>query len=279
MNKILSYVRRCVEDYDMIQAGDRVAVGVSGGKDSLTLLVALARLREFYPKPFTVEAYTLDMGHVDGGEGMDFTGVEALCRELDVPFTLLHSEIHHIIFDLRKEKNPCSMCAKMRRGALHNALREHGITKIALGHHFDDAVETFFLSLFYEGRLSCFQPVTYLDRTGITQIRPLLYCGEGMLRNAAERKEVAAEQVNNDIQAAYTLYLQSYTELETQQKSVELARQNYQVVNNRYLNQLALITDMIDATNMKLDAELGEVDARINIAYAYYKMKYIAGQL
>ena len=106
MNKILSYVRRCVEDYDMIQAGDRVAVGVSGGKDSLTLLVALARLREFYPKPFTVEAYTLDMGHVDGGEGMDFTGVEALCRELDVPFTLLHSEIHHIIFDLRKEKNP-----------------------------------------------------------------------------------------------------------------------------------------------------------------------------
>ena len=98
-------------------------------------------------------------------------------------------------------------------------------------------------------------------------------------RNAAERKELAAEQVNNDIQAAYTLYLQSYAELETQQKSVELARQNYQVVNNRYLNQLALITDMIDATNMKLDAELGEVDARINIAYAYYKMKYIAGQL
>lgn len=184
MNKILSYVRRCVEDYDMIQAGDRVAVGVSGGKDSLTLLVALARLREFYPKPFTVEAYTLDMGHVDGGEGMDFTGVEALCRELDVPFTLLHSEIHHIIFDLRKEKNPCSMCAKMRRGALHNALREHGITKIALGHHFDDAVETFFLSLFYESRLSCFHPVTYLDRTDITQIRPLLYVSEAMIREA-----------------------------------------------------------------------------------------------
>lgn len=190
MNKILSYVRRCVEDYDMIQAGDRVAVGVSGGKDSLTLLVALARLREFYPKPFTVEAYTLDMGHVDGGEGMDFTGVEALCRELDVPFTLLHSEIHHIIFDLRKEKNPCSMCAKMRRGALHNALREHGVTKIALGHHFDDAVETFFLSLFYESRLSCFHPVTYLDRTDITQIRPLLYVSEAMIREAVPRLQL-----------------------------------------------------------------------------------------
>ena len=121
---------------------------------------------------------------------MDFTGVEALCRELDVPFTLLHSEIHHIIFDLRKEKNPCSMCAKMRRGALHNALREHGITKIALGHHFDDAVETFFLSLFYEGRLSCFHPVTYLDRMDITQIRPLLYVSEAMVREAAQRLQL-----------------------------------------------------------------------------------------
>ena len=190
MNKILSYVRRCVEDYDMIQAGDRVAVGVSGGKDSLTLLVALARLREFYPKPFTVEAYTLDMGHVDGGEGMDFTGVEALCRELDVPFTLLHSEIHHIIFDLRKEKNPCSMCAKMRRGALHSALQERGLNKIALGHHYDDAVETFFMSLIFEGRLSCFQPVTWLDRTQITQIRPLLYCGENLIRHTVERLQL-----------------------------------------------------------------------------------------
>ena len=187
MNKILSYVRRCVEDYDMIQAGDRVAVGVSGGKDSLTLLVALARLREFYPKPFTVEAYTLDMGHVDGGEGMDFTGVEALCRELDVPFTLLHSEIHHIIFDLRKEKNPCSMCAKMRRGALHNALREHGITKIALGHHFDDAVETFFMNLFNSGSLDCFSPKSYLSRKELWLIRPLVFCGERQVAAAASR--------------------------------------------------------------------------------------------
>lgn len=188
MNQILSYARRCIEDYDMIQAGDRVAVGVSGGKDSLTLLVALAKLSAFYPKPFTVEAFTLDMGHVDGGEGMDFSGVAELCRDLGVPYTILRSEIHHIIFDLRKEKNPCSMCAKMRRGALHNALADRGIKKIALGHHFDDAVETFFLSLFYEGRLSCFQPVTYLDRTDIVQIRPLLYCGEGLIRNTAARE-------------------------------------------------------------------------------------------
>ena len=176
MNKILSYVRRCVEDYDMIQAGDRVAVGVSGGKDSLTLLVALARLREFYPKPFTVEAYTLDMGHVDGGEGMDFTGVEALCRELDVPFTLLHSEIHHIIFDLRKEKNPCSMCAKMRRGALHNAMKERGITKIALGHHLSDVLETTLLGLFYGAQLQTMPPkLRSRNFPGMELIRPL-YC-------------------------------------------------------------------------------------------------------
>ena len=178
MNKILSYVRRCVEDYDMIQAGDRGAVGVSGGKDSLTLLVALARLREFYPKPFTVEAYTLDMGHVDGGEGMDFTGVEALCRELDVPFTLLHSEIHHIIFDLRKEKNPCALCAKLRRGALHTAAQELGCNKVALGHHLDDAVETFYMNLWREGRIGCFSPVTYLSRRDLTLIRPMLLATE-----------------------------------------------------------------------------------------------------
>ena len=190
MNQILSYVRRCVEDYAMIQPGDRVAVGVSGGKDSLVLLAALARLRNFYPVPFTVEAFTLDMGAADGRERMDFSGVADYCRSIDVPFTLLPSEIHHVIFDLRREKNPCSMCAKMRRGALHNALVERGIHQIALGHHFDDAVETFFLSLFYEGRISCFQPVTFLDRTGITLIRPLLYTPEYYVRSFAARHEL-----------------------------------------------------------------------------------------
>ena len=187
MNKILSLTRRCVEDYDMIQPNDTIAVGVSGGKDSLVLLTALAELRKFYPVPFNVVAITLDMGHADGREGMDFSAVAEYCKKLDVPYTLIESEIHHVIFDLRKEKNPCSMCAKMRRGALHNALKDMGITKIALGHHYDDAIETFFLSLFYEGRLSCFQPVTFLDRTGITQIRPLLYCGENLVKHTVER--------------------------------------------------------------------------------------------
>lgn len=167
----------------MIQAGDRVAVGVSGGKDSLTLLYAMAKLREFYPLPFELHAITVHPGVPE----MDFAPVAALCRELEVPYHLLQTEIFHIIFDLRREKNPCSMCAKMRRGAIHNAMKDLGLNKIALGHHFDDAVETFFLSLFYEGRLSCFQPVTWLDRTGITQIRPLLYCQEADIRRMAAK--------------------------------------------------------------------------------------------
>ena len=183
MKKLLSYVRRCVDDYQMISPGDRIAVGVSGGKDSMALLAALAELRAFYPIPFTLEAITLDLGL----EGMDFSPVAAYCKEREIPYTVVRTEISHIIFDLRKEKNPCSMCAKMRRGALHNAMLERGLTKIALGHHFDDAVETFFLSLLHEGRLSCFQPVTDLDRTGIVQIRPLLYCGEGFVANTVER--------------------------------------------------------------------------------------------
>ena len=194
MNRILSLVRRCVEDYEMIAPGDRIAVGVSGGKDSLLLLAAMARLREFYPVPYEVEAITLDMGHADGLPGMDFSGIAAFCKELDVPYTILNSEIQHIIFDLRKEKNPCSMCAKMRRGALHSALQERGLNKIALGHHYDDAVETFFMSLIFEGRLSCFQPVTWLDRTQITQIRPLLYCQEEDIRRVAARLRLPVVQ-------------------------------------------------------------------------------------
>lgn len=183
MKQILSHVRRCVEDYDMIQPGDRIAVGVSGGKDSLTLLSVMARLQKFYPVPFALHAITVHPGVPE----MDFGPVAQLCRQLEVPYHLLPTEIFHIIFEVRQEKNPCSMCAKMRRGAIHSAMKELDLNKIALGHHFDDAVETFFLSLFYESRISCFQPVTWLDRTEVTQIRPLLYCGENMIRAAAQR--------------------------------------------------------------------------------------------
>lgn len=174
MKHLLSCVRRCMEDYAMIQPGDRVAVGVSGGKDSLVLLCALARLRTFYPIPFEVEAITLDMGF----PGCDFSGIQALCDRLEVPYTVIQTDIAPVIFDIRKEDNPCSLCAKMRRGALHDAALQKKCRTVALGHHFDDTVETFFLSLFYEGRINCYSPVTYLDRKGITLIRPMLYMKE-----------------------------------------------------------------------------------------------------
>ena len=146
MQNLVGLVRRCADDYGMLQPGDRVAVGVSGGKDSLTLLVLLAALRKYHPSRFDLHAVTVDMGLA----GMDFTQVEALCHRLEVPYTRVETQIAPIIFDYRQEKNPCSMCAKMRRGALNQALLELGCNKVALGHHYDDAVETFFLSLFYE---------------------------------------------------------------------------------------------------------------------------------
>jgi len=173
MQKMVGLVRRCVEDYNMIQPGDRIGVGVSGGKDSLALLVLLAELRKYNHHPFTIEAITIDMGL-----SMDYTEIANLCEQLEVPFHLIKTEIGPIIFDHRKEKNPCSMCSKMRRGALNQAILEKGFNKLALGHHYDDAVETFMMSLLFEGRISCFQPVTDLDRTGIIQIRPMLYIHE-----------------------------------------------------------------------------------------------------
>ncbi len=183
MQKMMGLVRRCIEDYNMITPGERIAVGVSGGKDSLVLLQVLAGLRQYMD--FTLEAVTIDMGL-----GMDFTGIEKMCNELNVPYHIIYTQIGPIIFDHRKEKNPCSMCSKMRRGALNQAILDLGIRKIALGHHYDDAVETFVMSLFYEGRISCFQPVTDLDRTGVIQIRPMLYVHEKTAENFATRMEL-----------------------------------------------------------------------------------------
>ena len=178
LNAFTGVVRRCVDDYGMISPGDRIAVGISGGKDSLVLLASLAYLRRYYPAPFELEALTIDAGF----PGMDFTGVGEMCRELEVPYTLIPTDIREIVFDAREEDNPCSLCSKMRRGALNTAVKEHGCNKLALGHHFDDAVETFMMSLLFEGRLNCFKPVTYMSRSDVTQIRPLLYIGE--LRSA-----------------------------------------------------------------------------------------------
>ncbi len=186
MQKLLSYVRRAVDHYHMIEENDHIAVGVSGGKDSLALLCALSRLRRFYPKSFDVTAITLELGY----DGMDFSPVQSLCDELEVPYVRVQTQIKQIIFDVRKETNPCSLCANMRRGALYEAATKAGCCKVALGHHFDDVVETFMLSLFYEGRITCFQPVSFLDRTGVTVIRPLLYVPEYYVRSFASRFEL-----------------------------------------------------------------------------------------
>lgn len=174
LQQVLSYVRKAVDDYHMIEEGDRIAVGISGGKDSLTLLHALNALKRFYPKKFEIIAVTVDLGF----ENLNLEKIIDLCRQLDVEYKIIKTEIAQIIFEERKETNPCSLCAKMRKGALNDAVKELGCNKVAYAHHRDDVVETMMMSLIYEGRFHTFAPVTYLDKTGLTVIRPLMYMHE-----------------------------------------------------------------------------------------------------
>ena len=185
MKRIISCVRKAVEDYDMISEGDRVAVGISGGKDSLILLGALASLSRYYPKKFSVVGLTLDMGY-----DSDYSDIKKYCESFGAEHIVKKTNIKEVIFDYRKEENPCSLCAKMRRGALNDFAIEQGCKKVALGHHNDDVLETFMLSLLYEGRINCFSPVTYLDRTGIYQIRPLIYVKERDIKGVVNRYDV-----------------------------------------------------------------------------------------
>ena len=184
--RILSYTRRACEDYKMISEGDKIAVGISGGKDSLTLLTALAEMRRFYPQKYELCGISIDMGL----EGMDFSGVAGYCEKLGVEYHIIPSDISKVVFEYRKEHNPCSLCAKMRRGALNNAAHRLGCNKVALGHHFDDVVETFMLNLFYEGRIGVFSPVTYMSRSDVTVIRPMIYMPEKDIRYFAKKTEL-----------------------------------------------------------------------------------------
>ena len=186
MRKILSRTRRAVDDYHMIAEGDKIAVGVSGGKDSLTLLCALAELRRFYPNKFDILALSIDMGF----DGTDFSNVQELCEKIGVEYIIEKTDIAEVVFDIRKESNPCSLCAKMRRGGVNDLAVKNGCNKVALGHHNEDVLETFFLSLFYEGRLGCFSPVTYLSRKDIHVIRPLIYVAEGDIKGYANRADL-----------------------------------------------------------------------------------------
>lgn len=182
IQKILSGMRRAVTRYNMIEDGDRIVVGLSGGKDSLLLLTALKKYQLFSPEKFELTAVTVDLGF-----GADYSLLKAYCKDLGVSYKIIPTEIGAIIFDERKEKSPCSLCSKMRRGALNSAVNEMGYNKLALGHHADDLIETFLLSLYYEGRLSTFMPVSFMDRTGVTLIRPFILTYE---------KEIAAEAKN-----------------------------------------------------------------------------------
>ncbi len=187
LQQVLSYVRRAVDDYHMISEGDRIAVGISGGKDSLTLLYALHGLKRFYPERFEIHAVTVDLGF----QNLDLTRIEEICRdELQIPYTIVRTDIADIIFEQRKESNPCSLCAKMRKGALNEAIKREGCNKVAYAHHKDDVVETMLMSLIYEGRFHTFSPVTYLDRMDLTVIRPLLYMNESDVIGFVNKNQV-----------------------------------------------------------------------------------------
>lgn len=186
--RILGYMRKAVQEFDLIHDGDRIAVGVSGGKDSVVLLTGLATLRKFIGIDYSLVAITLDprFGGVDG----EYGPVEDLCRELGVEYHILPTDIGQIVFDVRKEPNPCSLCARMRRGALHDAAKKYGCNVLALGHHFDDVVETFVMNLFNEGRVGCFAPKTWLSRKELWMIRPMVFAPEADIRRAAVQRQL-----------------------------------------------------------------------------------------
>jgi len=186
MRRLLSTVRRAVDDYNMIQEGDRIAIGISGGKDSMALATVLHDLKIFYPKKFELVAITADMGF----EGSDYESLRPFFDSLEIPYHIIDTHLAEIIFDIRKESNPCSLCAKMRRAILNDEAKKLGCNKLALGHHYDDVVTTFVMNLFNEGRLGSFSPVTYLSRMDITVIRPMVLTREKDISYFCNKNEI-----------------------------------------------------------------------------------------
>lgn len=186
LQRLYSYTRQAIDDYQMITEGDKIAIGISGGKDSLTLLYALKGLQRFYTKHFELEAITVDLGF----DNLHMDAIRALCDNLEVPYTIVKTEIGRIVFEYRNEKNPCALCAKLRKGALNDQALQLGCNKIAYGHHRDDLVETMLMSMIYEGRFYAFPPVTNLERTGLTVIRPMLYISEADVIGFANKQNL-----------------------------------------------------------------------------------------
>ncbi|MCI8589582.1 MAG: tRNA 2-thiocytidine(32) synthetase TtcA [Clostridiales bacterium] len=224
--RLLSFVRQACQHYDMIAPHDKIAVGLSGGKDSTALLIALNEMRRFYPVPYEIVGITIDMGF----SGMDFSPLTELCQEIGIEYRVISSDIARVVFDIRKESNPCALCAKMRRGVLHDAAKTNGCNKIALGHHFDDIIDTFMLNLIHEGRLGAFSPVTYLSRKEITMIRPLIY---------AKEKDIQYFIKHNDIPIiTSTCPEDKHTEREEIKQMIEALNRKYNGFSHRVMNAI-----------------------------------------
>lgn len=220
LQKLLSPFRRAINDYDLIRPGDKVAVGVSGGKDSMALLQLLRAYQRFSDRPFELMAITIDLGFEEG----IYAPITQYCADNDIPYHIEHTDIGEIIFDIRKESNPCSLCTKMRRGALNTILKQHGCNKLALGHHLNDVVETFMLSLFHEGRLSSFAPISYMDRSDVTVIRPMVYLHERELTALARNLPVVANPCPAD----------KHTERESMKSILRTLQADYPDIDNRF---------------------------------------------
>lgn len=228
MKHICSLMRNAVDTYNMIEENDRIAVGVSGGKDSLVLLYGLALLRKFYPKKFDIVAITLDPCFEN--KDSDFSKIEEFCKSLEVEYHIKRTGLYNVVFENRQEKNPCSLCARMRRGILHDMAKEHGCNKIALGHHKDDAAETVIMNLFQGGTFSCFSPVTYLSNKDITMIRPMIHLDERDVENACKRNELPVTKSNCPVD-------KETTREETKMLIKNLER-DYPALKNKIINAL-----------------------------------------
>lgn len=226
LQKLLSYTRRAIEKYEMIDNNDKIAIGISGGKDSLTLAIALKNLQRFLPKKFEIEAITVSMGF----ENTDYTIISNFFKKLEINYSIVDTDIGKIIFEDRKEKNPCSLCSKMKKGALHEKAISLGCNKIALGHNKDDSIQTFLMSLFYEGRLHCFSPVSYLDRSNLYTIRPLIYTPE---------KEIETFIKNNNIPIIESnCPADGNTKREETKKLISLLKEKYTNLDNKIIGAL-----------------------------------------
>ena len=228
MKRICSLMRNAIDTYNMIEENDRIAVGVSGGKDSLVLLYGLSLLKNYYPKKFSIVAVTLDPCFEN--KDSDFSAIEDFCKKLDVEYHIKRTELYNVVFENRQEKNPCSLCARMRRGILHDMAKAHGCNKIALGHHKDDAAETVLMNLFQGGTIGCFSPVTYLSNKDITMIRPMIHLDERDVENACKRNALPVTKSNCPVDKETTR--------EETKKLIQNLERDYPALKNKIINAL-----------------------------------------